>query len=179
MADRNFVRPGLNAAARTPYGILGHLWDLAQAQTQTPAGILGGPPVTPPAAGTPPPSRGFSSIFNADAPLPQGQAGELLQCMETRCPAGTIGRVSSTSEKHEPGDPHSDNQAIDIKTGKRRQAMICGANCGAKFQLDEYARPSAKSNGPHIHLQTRAGRGGATGPYYPPPIPLPRPEDYR
>ena len=121
----------------------------------------------------------ISSTIKENVPQPRGQARELLQCMERYCPAGTIGRVTSTSDSHGPGNPHTDHQAIDITTDRRRQAMICGANCGAKFQLDEYAHPSRKSSGPHIHLQTRPGRGGATGPYFPPPPPAPRPEDYR
>jgi hypothetical protein len=116
---------------------------------------------------------------NPGVPLPSGDAARLLQCMVQANP-NIVNSITSTSEyvpKRGATDPHYSNQAIDIGTADPVTAMQLAALCGALYQQNEYVKPSPHATGPHVHLQTRPGLGGATGPYYPPPRPIPRPDN--
>lgn len=111
-------------------------------------------------------------------PMPGGDAARMLQCMAQAGP-GIINQVTGTSDYvkgRAPDNPHYTLQALDAKTSNPVAAMILGAMCGAQYQQNEYTNPSPGATGPHVHLQTRPGLGGATGPYYPPPRPIPRPD---
>ena len=114
------------------------------------------------------------ALLKPGVPYPQGQAANLLGCLVNTYP-GLISAISSTHEpvdSHAPTDPHMQFQGADVKTAYPQQVMQAGADCGAIYQQDEYAHPSAKSNGTHVHLQTRTGRNGATGPFFAPIVRL-------
>ena len=104
-------------------------------------------------------------------PLPGPNIHALLACIAGG--AGAPFRVTSTTNDHPAGDPHTQDQAVDGTAAPMDRAalMQAAANCGAVYQQDEYAHPSKGSTGGHLHFQTRPGRGGATGPYFAIPVP--------
>jgi hypothetical protein len=115
--------------------------------------------------------------LNPGVPAPVGPAADLIKCIQAADP-NAITRITSTSEPsgaHGPTDPHMTDQAADVATNYPNAVMALAAACGAPFQLNEYLNRSPGSNGGHVHLQTRPGVGGATGPY-PSPPPKPRPD---
>jgi RHS repeat-associated protein len=109
-------------------------------------------------------------VYKAGVPAPSAQVSALLTCT-ANC-MGTTLRVTATSDSHAATNPHTLGNAVDMTTNQPAAVMQCAANCGAVYQQDEYAHPSANATGGHVHLQLVPGRGGATGPYYPLPIPI-------
>jgi RHS repeat-associated protein len=101
-----------------------------------------------------------------------------LQCT-AEC-SGRDLRVTSTNEinrevGHLQNTPHGRGEAVDLTVVGGRvvqeEVLQCMADCGFQFQLNEYANPSSRANGPHLHGQTGPGLRGATGPYFPRPPP--------
>jgi hypothetical protein len=121
------------------------------------------------------PSSGGSITYKNTAAPPSDPVDYMLNCM-TQYYGGPI-RVSSTSDSHGPNDVHSQGLAADVTGDDPKSLMQAGANCGAAYQQDEYTHPSPNATGPHVHLQLRPGRSGATGPYYPLPNLTPWPTD--
>jgi hypothetical protein len=76
---------------------------------------------------------------------------------------------NSTSELdpkvgHIPDTPHGRGEAADIQYPADPEKILCAAKgCGAGFGLDEGKNPSAKSSGPHIHVQLGSGKLGGHG----------------
>ncbi|HVZ27082.1 MAG TPA: hypothetical protein VG798_00365 [Rhizomicrobium sp.] len=104
-------------------------------------------------------------------PSPGPNIHALLACIAAS--TGAPFRVTSTSDGHSAGDPHTQDQAVGGTAAPMDRAalMQAAANCGAAYQQDEYVHPFKDSKGGHLHFQTRPGRGGATGPYFPEPVP--------
>ena len=123
--------------------------------------------------GAPHPGR---LVFKPGAAAPSPEVADMLQCTADRL--GGALRVTATSNgRHSgPHDPHYQGKAADVTTDDPAATMRAAANCGAVYQQNEYVNPSPDSNAPHVHLQTRPGRGGARGPYFPDPGPAPRPD---
>jgi RHS repeat-associated protein len=118
----------------------------------------------------PQPSKGVVTV-KSGVPEPKSELKTLLQCTAD-CSKTTL-RVTSTDEaipQHEPGTPHRRGEAADVTVGKeyRKTVLQCAANCGARYGQNEYARPSAKATGGHIHLQLGPGKGGGRGDLPPP-----------
>ena len=92
-------------------------------------------------------------------PYPSLQIQALLECIEfkTLLPL----QVTSTSDSHDPKDPHSRGLAVDIHYPgpMATDSILCAAaGCGAGFAQDEAKNPSPNATGPHIHLQIPPGR---------------------
>jgi RHS repeat-associated protein len=107
-------------------------------------------------------------IYKHGVPPGSPAVHKMLVCT-AKCMGQTI-RVTSTSEStpvHGPTDVHTRGLAADVTTSEPKVLMQCAANCGAVFQLNEYAHPSQNATGGHVHVQLTPGRHGATGPYYP------------
>ena len=101
-------------------------------------------------------------------PQPSQAVGDFLNCLG-ECAGQTL-TVTATTNGHPGDNPHSRGEAVDVLVPRpedRARVMQCGANCGAPFQIDEYAHPSPGSTGGHEHFNMVPGRGGATGPYHP------------
>jgi RHS repeat-associated protein len=122
------------------------------------------PPPPPPISAPPqPPWYGPATRHHPAPPSPQ--LGKLLDCI-----AHNYGQpifYNSDSEYdpkvgHLPDTPHGRGEAADIEypaNSAQADKMLCAAKgCGAGYTRDELRYPSAKLNGPHIHVQI-GGRG--------------------
>jgi RHS repeat-associated protein len=89
----------------------------------------------------------------------------ILECLTT-CLHHPI-MVTSTHEpspQHPPGEPHRRGEAADLRyPSDPNKTLCCAAECGAGFGVDEKKHPSARSSGPHIHVQVGPGRRGGRG----------------
>ncbi|MBS0193733.1 MAG: RHS repeat-associated core domain-containing protein, partial [Proteobacteria bacterium] len=103
--------------------------------------------------------------YKAGIPPPSAAVSKMLTCT-ANCTGSNL-RVTETSGSHKPTDPHSRGLAADVTTKDPTKVMQCAANCGAKYQQNEYSHRSPNATGGHVHLQLVPGRGGATGPYFP------------
>jgi RHS repeat-associated protein len=95
-------------------------------------------------------------------------------------------RVTETSGRHDPTNPHTKGSAVDftysgpnykkydpVKSGR---ILSAASEYGIGYGLDEYIHPSRGSTGSHIHLQIPPGRQGGRGDL--PPRRRLRPQDY-
>ena len=119
----------------------------------------------PPVKTKPKTGGGGNVHFKADVPQPSQRVGDMLICI-ARCTGHDL-RVTATSNDHKLPDPHARKLAADVTTNEPEKVMQCAANCGARYQQNEYRHPSPNATGGHVHLQLVPGRGGATGPYFP------------
>jgi RHS repeat-associated protein len=97
-------------------------------------------------------------------PYPSLQIQALLDCIEFRTLLPLL--VTSTTDSHDPKDPHSKGLAVDLHYDNpmATQSILCAASrCGAGFAQDEATNPSPKATGPHIHLQIPPGKNGGRG----------------
>jgi RHS repeat-associated protein len=97
-------------------------------------------------------------------PYPSLEIQALLECIEFKTLLSL--QVTSTSDSHDPKDPHSRGLAVDIHYPgpMATDSILCAAaGCGAGFAQDEAMNPSPNATGPHIHLQIPPGRNGGRG----------------
>jgi len=104
----------------------------------------------------------YDTTKNVPTPLPEGVDNMLRKMALNLDEKLTV--TATTNGVHTEGSAHYDGQAVDLRYPNKPKAVLkAAAESGAKFGLDEKKHPSAKSSGPHIHLQLRPGRGGARG----------------
>jgi RHS repeat-associated protein len=97
-------------------------------------------------------------------PYPSVEIQALLDCIEFKTLLHL--QVTSTTDSHDPKDPHSRGLAVDLHYDNpmATESILCAAaGCGAGFAQDEAKNPSANATGPHIHIQIPPGRLGGRG----------------
>ncbi len=123
-----------------------------------------GPGNVPPCT---PSSNSGNVTYKPGVPPASPAVQNFMQCV-SGCMGGTPFRATSTSDSHSPTDPHSRGLAVDgTMSGSPGQIMQCGANCGAKYQQNEYKNPSPNATAGHYHFQLVPGKNGAVGPAMP------------
>jgi RHS repeat-associated protein len=124
------------------------------------------PPPPPPIPAPPQPPWYSPATRHHPAP-PSPQLGILLDCIAHSYGAPIF--YNSTSEYdpkvgHIPDTPHGRGEAADIEypanPADADKILCAAAGCGASFAKDELKHPSAKSTGPHVHVQLGPRRGG-------------------
>lgn len=128
------------------------------------------PPPPPPALPAPPQPPWYGPATRHHPAPPSPQLGKLLDCI-----AHNYGQpifYNSTSEfdpkvGHIPDTPHGRGEAADIEypsnPADADKILCAAAGCGAGFGKDEGKHPSAKSSGPHVHVQLGPGKLGGHG----------------
>jgi RHS repeat-associated protein len=106
--------------------------------------------------------------YKKGVPNAQGELKQLVGCIGSCMGENLL--VTSTSEHvsgtHGPNTPHGRGEAADFRANSVKKAdhmVQCADQCGAGAALNEVRHPSAKASGPHVHVQTKPGKGGWRG----------------
>lgn len=107
----------------------------------------------------------YHFVGNAKGPITSGQAS-LMSCLDT-CTKRDLAISSANDGTHSgPSDPHFSGQACDLGKNSnpgltRPDVQACFASCAVGLGIT--GSSFATEGGQDFHLQTRPGRGGATG----------------